>query len=191
MDQELAKTKNVMNYMKSLEKEWGFGKTLKDQKNFKEKLKEKHEISELLLLKDRFETQLETNKDSSFIYNFIVTVFITALTLFCTAMVCYFTVSAQVMNSKINTKVDMTTSDENFKKKSLIEQEELLATEIYSPVKKELNDLLLGGFFSYIFYGIVIVLIGLILFLFWYRYKIKRARYYLMVITESISDIKD
>ncbi|WP_160216220.1 hypothetical protein [Bacillus subtilis] len=159
------------------------------QKGLNEKLNK--EKLDLYLLRDRFEIQVETNKDTSFFYNIIVTIFIAALTLSCTIMVCYFTVSGQVMNSMINTKVNIIKDDEKFKKLSSKEQEEVLTTEVFSPVKKELKNLLLESFFSYISLGIIILLIVIIIFMFWYRGRIKRARNNLMVINKRILDIEN
>lgn len=154
-----------MNYLKKIEREGGFGNSLKGQNEFKKKLKEDHTKSDLLLLKERYDIEIETNKDTSFFYNFIITVLITALTLLCTLMVCYSTVSTQVLNSAINTKVNTTIADDKFKKMSSEDQNELL-TGIYSPIKRELNDLLLGSFFSFIALGIFILLIGIIVLMY-------------------------
>ncbi|MCY7985441.1 hypothetical protein MOE00_09060 [Bacillus inaquosorum] len=162
---------------------------LENLMNLKENLNK--EKLDLLLLRDQLEIQVETNKDTSFFYNIIVTVFISALTLLCTVMVCYVTVSAQVMNSIINMKVNIAKDAENFKKMSSSEQDELLTTEVFSPVKEELKNLLLESFFPYISVGIIILLIGIIIFMFWYRGRIKRARNNLMVINKRILDIEN
>ncbi|WP_307892523.1 hypothetical protein [Bacillus swezeyi] len=41
MNEKLAKEKSVMNYLKKIEREGGFGNSLKGQNEFKKKLKEK------------------------------------------------------------------------------------------------------------------------------------------------------
>ncbi|MCY8083261.1 hypothetical protein MOC02_08115 [Bacillus inaquosorum] len=181
---------NQQNKMQSvIREERGVLENFEKQKGLNEKLNK--EKLDLYLLRDRLEIQVETNKDTSFFYNIIVTIFITALTLSCTIMVCYFTVSGQVMNSMINTKVNIIKDDEKFKKLSSKEQEEVLTTEVFSPVKKELKTLLLESFFSYISLGIIILLIVIIIFMFWYRGRIKRARNNLMVINKRILDIEN
>ncbi|MGM0948352.1 MAG: hypothetical protein ACQEWT_05815 [Bacillota bacterium] len=181
---------NQQNKMQSVTREErGVLENFEKQKGLNEKLNK--EKLDLYLLRDRLEIQVETNKDTSFFYNIIVTIFIAALTLSCTIMVCYFTVSGQVMNSMINTKVNIIKDDEKFKKLSSKEQEEVLTTEVFSPVKKELKNLLLESFFSYISLGIIILLIVIIIFMFWYRGRIKRARNNLMVINKRILDIEN
>ncbi|MED3513091.1 hypothetical protein P4442_06465 [Bacillus subtilis] len=181
---------NQQNKMQSvIREERGVLENFEKQKGLNEKLNK--EKLDLYLSRDRLEIQVETNKDTSFFYNIIVTIFITALTLSCTIMVCYFTVSGQVTNSMINTKVNIIKDDEKFKKLSSKEQEEVLTTEVFSPVKKELKNLLLESFFSYISLGIIILLIVIIIFMFWYRGRIKRARNNLMVINKRILDIEN
>lgn len=181
---------NQQNKMQSvIREERGFLENFEKQKDFNEKLNK--EKLDLYLLRDRLEIQVETNKDTSFFYNIIVTVFISALTLLCTVMVCYVTVSAQVMNSIINMKVNIAKDAENFKKMSSSEQDELLTTEVFSPVKEELKNLLLESFFPYISLGVIILLIGIIIFMFWYRGRIKRARNNLIVINKRILDIEN
>ncbi|AVI47093.1 hypothetical protein MHH30_18300 [Bacillus sp. FSL K6-5915] len=190
MNEKLAKEKNVIKYFKKIEKEGGFGNSVKDQNKFKEKLKEDHTKSDFLLLKERYDIEIETNKDTSFFYNLIITVLITALTLLCTLMVCFFTISTQVMTSAINTKVTTTIAEEKFKKMSSVDQNDLL-TGIYSPIKKEINDLVLGGFFPFIAFGTSILIVGILVLMYLYTRRVKKTRYYHMLIIECISDIED
>ncbi|MCY8470107.1 hypothetical protein MOD15_14020 [Bacillus haynesii] len=191
MNKNFSEHKNVITYLKNLEKVGGFNKTFEGQKGFKNEIKEKHKTkSELLTIKERCELEVETNKDTSFFYNHLFTILITFFSVMSTLIFCFLTVGGQVLNTAINNKVSLTLSDDKYKHMSLDEKNEIMK-QIFNPIIDGLNNLILQLVFGSILIGAIILVIGLFILERIYRARIKRARYYSMIIKECISDIDE
>ncbi|GIN78030.1 MULTISPECIES: hypothetical protein [Bacillus] len=197
MNRSFENAKSVIKYLETIEyrenptffkkkKSGGvFGKSFKNQKKFKEKIKTIHNKSDLVLMRESLDVEIETSKDTSFFNNQLITILISTVTIMFSLVGSSIVVLGQVLNSSSNVAINL-----KIKEKMSDDEKLKIVKDTFISIIDDVYRGIFNLLSSLLFKSIIILILGSVALGYLYIRRVRKLRFYSNLIKQCISDDK-